>query len=252
MLRLINQHVVPSPKTELEDLTGAGVTRTYGSEFIRWDGNKIAASGNLDSNYYANVSEYKKASNGTVFYIDKLLTYTDINVGKHIEKLGADVASPYNYYWQYLSNSPNYNKTTGAIPGLGAGVFYTIYAPTNAAILQAVQDGLLPGTLVGGNLVPLFKPTVPAQIEQVNKFLQFHIINKTALATDGEGSGAYQTFLINSNAEPTTIFVNNVTANVMTVTDMEGRVSTVSLNQSNYLSNRVVIHLLDNYLKYIF
>lgn len=250
MIRLINQHVVPSPKTALEDLTGTGVARTYGNEFIRWDGNKILASGNLDSNYFANVSEYKRAANGTVFYIDKLLTYTDITPGKHLQKLGENVVSPYNYFWQYMFNNPMFNKTTGEIAGMGAGVFYTIYAPTNAAIQRAVQDGILPGTVVGGNTVPNFKPTVPAQIEQVNKFLQYHIINKTAMATDAEGSGAYQTFLSNSIAEPLTIFVNNAAANVMSVTDMEGRVSNVNLSQSNYLSNRVVIHLLDNYLKY--
>lgn len=250
MIRLINQHVVPSPKTALEELTGTGVARTYGNEFIRWDGNKILASGNLDSNYFANVSEYKRAANGTVFYIDKLLTYTDITPGKHLQKLGENLASPYNYFWQYMFNNPMFNKTTGEIAGLGAGVFYTIYAPANAAILKAVQDGILPGTLVGGNLVPNFKPTLAAQIEQVNKFLQYHIINKTAMATDAEGSGAYQTFLSNSIAEPLTIFVNNAAANLMSVTDMEGRISNVNLTQSNYLSNRVVIHLLDNYLKY--
>ncbi len=250
MLRLINQHVVPAPKSALENLTGTGVARTYGNEFIRWDGNKIAASGNLDSNYFANVSEFKRAANGTVFYIDKLLTYTELTVGRHLQKLGADPASPYNYFWQYLSNNPMYNASTGDIAGLGAGVFYTMYAPTNSAVLQAVRDGLLPGTTVGGNLVPLFKPTLPLQIDQVSKFIQFHTINKTAMATDGEGSGAYETFYRNNNGDPTTLFVNNASANVMTVTDMEGRVSNVSLLQSNYLSNRVVIHLLDNYLKY--
>lgn len=252
MLRLINQHVVPSPKTALEDLTGTGVARTYGNEFIRWDGNKIAASGNLDSNFFANVSEFKRASNGTVFYIDKLLTYTELTVGRHLQKLGADAASPYNHFWQYLSNNPMYNASTGDIAGLGAGVFYTIYAPTNAAILQAVRDGLLPGTIVGGNPVPLFKPTLPLQIEQVSRFIQFHTINKNAMATDGEGSGAYETFFRNRNGDATTIFVNNGAPNVMSVTDMNGRVSNVNLTQSNYLSNRVVIHLLDNYLKYIF
>ncbi len=250
MIRLINEHVVPSPKQALEDMTGAGVAKTYGDEYVRWDDGKVFTSGNLDSNYFATSLEYKKASNGTVFYIDRLLTYTENQVGRHLQKLGADAASPYNYFWQYLSGSTMYNASTFEILGLSAGVFYTIFAPTNEAILEAVKDGFLPGTIVNGNPVPNFKPTLPLQIEQVNRFLQYHMLNKVSVATDGEESGAYETLLKNANGESTSIFVNNMVVNAMTLTDMNSRTGTVTLNESNYLSNRITIHLVNNYLQY--
>lgn len=252
MLRIINQHVVPAPPQALENMTGTGVAKTYGGEFVRWDNGKVFTSGNMDSVSInaANSLEFKRASNGTVFYIDRLLTYTELQVGRHVQKLGADVASPYNYFWQYLSNSPLYVAGTGEIQGLSAGVFYTIFAPTNAAILQAVRDGFLPGTIVNGNPVPNFKPTSPLQIEQVKMFIQYHILNKVSVATDGESSGAFETLLKNAASESTSIFVNNTVTNAMSLTDQFGRTGTVTLNQSNYLSNRVVIHLVDNYLQY--
>jgi uncharacterized surface protein with fasciclin (FAS1) repeats len=252
MLRIINQHVVPMPSQALENMSGAGVARTYGNEFVRWDNGKVFASGNMDStiNFAANTLEFKRASNGTVFYIDRLLTYTENQVGRHIEKLGAAASSPYNHFWQYLNGSPLYTASTGTINGISAGVSYTIFAPTNAAILDAVRNGFLPGSIVNGNPVPNFRPTNPFQIELVTRFLQYHILNKVAVATDGEASGAYETLLRNAAGESTTIFVNNATVNAMSLTDQFGRIGTVNLNPSNYLSNRVVIHLVDRYLQY--
>jgi uncharacterized surface protein with fasciclin (FAS1) repeats len=252
MIRLINEHVVPNPKQALEDMTGTGVAKTYGGEYVRWDNGKVFTSGNMDSVTLnsANTLEYKKAANGTVFYIDRLLTYTDIQPGRHLQKLGADAASPYNYFWQYLSNSSMYTASSGEIAGISAGVFYTIFAPTKEAILEAVRDGYLPGTIVNGNPVPNFKPTTFNDKELVNRFIQYHILNKTSVATDGENSGAYETFFKNANTESTSVFVNNLAVNAMSLTDMHGRNSNVLLGQSNYLSNRVTIHLINNYLQY--
>jgi uncharacterized surface protein with fasciclin (FAS1) repeats len=252
MLRIINQHVVPNPTSALENLTGSGVARTYGNEFVRWDNGNVFTSGNLDSNFFALAREFKRASNGTVFYIDKLLTYTELTPGRHVQRLGADPTSPYNHFWRYLSGSPLHNAATGEIAGMASGVFYTIFAPTNQAILNAVRDGFLPGTVSGTTVTPNFAPTNPFDIERVSRFLQYHMLNRVAVATDAQDSGAYETFLKNNVGESTTIFVNNSAQGVMSLTDMNARNVQVQTAQSNYLSNRVVIHLTNNYLQYRF
>ncbi|HMP92891.1 MAG TPA: hypothetical protein PKD90_08480, partial [Phnomibacter sp.] len=56
MIRLINQHVVPNTGADVESLAGQGVFKNYAGEFVRYDNNQVFASGNLDSNYFANVS----------------------------------------------------------------------------------------------------------------------------------------------------------------------------------------------------
>lgn len=252
MIRLINQHVVPDPSTAISTLNGQGVARTFGNEFIKWDQNKIFASGNLDSNYAAIALEFGQANNGTVVYIDKLLTFTELNPGRHLQRLGTDASSPFHLFWEYLRRSPLFNAGTGEIAGIAAGTFYTMVIPRNEAILEAVRDGFLPGTVAGNVVTPLFNPTNPLQIEQVSRFIQYHILNRVAIGSDGNESGAYETFLRNRNGDPTSVFVNNTVVNGTTFSDMESRVSNIILPQSNYISNRTMIHLLDNYMRYTF
>ncbi len=252
MLRIVNQLVVPAPNSNLENLTSDGVNKTYGGEFIRWNGNKIDASGNLDStSNKAVATSTEKASNGTAVYIDRLLTYTELNVGKHIEKLGTPTTSQFNSYWNFLKNSKIYNTTTGEITGLAAGVFYTIFIPDNASILKAVNDGLLPGTGTAPNKVPNYKPTAALDQELVIRFIQYHFLNKISVGTDGRESGSYETLLRQNNGDPTNVFVNNSTINSMKLTDMLNRYANVVYAQSNYISNRCMIHLVDNYMKYV-
>jgi len=52
------------------------------------------------------------------------------------------------------------------------------------------------------------------------------------------------------NGDASSIFVNNNTPNAITLTDMKNRNATVNLTQSNRLSNRCTIHLINNYLQY--
>ncbi|MCA0382923.1 MAG: fasciclin domain-containing protein [Bacteroidetes bacterium] len=252
MLRLINQLVIPAPSNNLKTLTGSGVAQSIGGEYVRWDNNKLYTSGNMDSTvvFVANSSASKTASNGVVHYIDKLLTYTETNIGLHIAKLGTPTSSPFNSFWRYLDNSAIYNKTTGEINGIAAGVFYSVFIPNNAAILKAVNDGLLPGTGTAPNKVPNYAPTAPLDIQKVAQFIQYHILNKKSVATDGNESGSYETLLRRNNGDPTTIFVSNSAPNVMRLTDMNNEYGNVILANSNYLSNRCVIHLIDNYLKF--
>jgi len=254
MLRLINQLVIPAPSNNLKTLTGSGVAQSIGGEFIRWDNNQLYTSGSMDSavTFVATATATKQASNGVVHYIDKLITFTETNIGLHIAKLGTPVTSQHNMFWRFLQNSAIYNKTTGEIAGLSAGVFYSVFVPNNAAIQKAVNDGLLPttGAVSGGNKVPNYAPTVALDIEKVNRFIQFHILNKKAVATDGNDSGSYETLLRKNNGDPTTIFVNNSAPGIMRLTDMNNEYGNVILANSNYLSNRCVIHLIDNYLKF--
>ena len=109
----------------------------------------------------------------------------------------------------------------------------------------------MPGTGTAPNKVPNFKPSSAAEKELVNKFIYYHILNKKTVATDGRESGSFETLFKNNNGDATNIFVNNMDPNSMSLTDMDSRTANIILASSNYLSNRCVIHLIDNYLKYI-
>jgi uncharacterized surface protein with fasciclin (FAS1) repeats len=249
LLRVINLHVIPG--RDLTDVSGSGVAQSAGGEFIRYNNNTVFAAGNVDANNTAAVTLKKTAKNGTVYYIDKILNYSELTIGKHIEKLGTPTTSEFNYFWQYLKSSNIYTASTGDIISVASGTFYTVFIPNNNAIKAAVNAGLLPGTGTAPNKTPLFTPTTPADKEMVNKFIYYHILNKKSVATDGQESGSFESLLRRSNGDPNSIFVNNMVPNSMSLTDMNNRTANVIVASSNYLSNRAVIHLTDNYLKYL-
>lgn len=245
--RILNMHVVPG--RNITSLAGSGVAMTVSGEFLRYNANTVIAAGNGDVPNVANIVDTKTAANGTVYYLDKILQFSEKNVGLHIAALAPTAASQYNNFWQYLRNSSIYTAATGEIAGVAAGSFYTFFAPNNAAIVAAVNAGRLPGTGTVPNMVPNFTPTLLADKEKVNNFIQYHILNKKNIATDGQESGTFETIYKFPNGDPSTIFVNNSTPNNIILNDMMSRVGNVVVASSNNLSNRITIHLIDNYLR---
>lgn len=245
--RILNMHVIPG--RDLTDISSPGVAQTYSGEFLKFSGTTVLAAGNLDNGSTPQVTGSVETKNGTVYYLDHILEFSEKTIGKHIEALGTPTASEFNYFWQYLRNSSIYNFTTGEIQQVASGSFYTFFIPNKAAILAAVNDGLLPGTGTPPAMTPTFNPSSAADKEKVANFIYYHILNKKIIGSDGQESGTFETIFKFSNGDPSTLFVNNSTPNNMTVNDMAARTATAIIAQSNNLSNRCLIHLLDNYMK---
>lgn len=250
LLRILNLHVIP--RRVLNDLSSEGIANTIGGEFIGFKNNTIFASGNVEANQVVNVSSSKTSKNGRVYYIDKILNFSESFIGAHIEKLGTTptaATSQYNYFWEFLKTSSIWNATTKEITGVANGTFYTLFIPNNAAIMQAVKDGMLPGNTTTG--VPNFNFATQTNIqrEQVVRFIYHHFLDKRTIAPDGEESGSFPTLLKTNLGDPINVFVNN-TLGSMVLTDMTNRTATVISPVSTYIGNRIVIHLTNNYLKY--
>jgi uncharacterized surface protein with fasciclin (FAS1) repeats len=254
----ILQTSVTQPTINLTDLSGQGIVEMYNGEYIKYDNYKIYASGNIDAGNYLLVDSSKTLINGTVYYTHEevpptklstggLLTFTEKGIGAHINALALADAANFGYFNSYLINSAIWNAATFSIVGTTAGSFYTIFIPTNAAISTAVIQGLLPGNTTTG--VPTFNSAVAADKEKVIRFLTYHILNKTTVATDGVKSGAYATLLQNAAGDPTFVTVINQVGN-MELRDAFNRSALVVLAKSNNLSNRTVIHSINNFLKY--
>jgi hypothetical protein len=180
-----------------------------------------------------------------VVYLNNLLYFPYSLIGKNIEALGTPATSEYNLFWNYLKNSTAYDAVTSSIIGTSGGSFYTIFAPRNSAVRQAITDGLLPGTAA----VPNFNPTLTADKIKVEKFIQYHILDKRSIIADGKDIGSFATLLKNANGDPVTITVL-YPGNVFELSDAFNRKSHLVTALSNEFANRTMIHLLDNYLKY--
>ena len=252
LLRILNTGVLYGERT---DLMTPGIAEAYNNEYIKWANNQVITAGTQDANKVVMVDSTRTTQNGKVYFLNGLLTFTSLNIGTHIKTLGgtSPTTSEFNYFANYLINAPPtlYTATTGEINGVTPGNFYTVLVPSNAAIMQAVKDGMLPGNTTTGapNFGGSTTPHTAAQKELVEKFIQYHIISKKTIVPDGVTKETVETLLKNSVGETIQLGVHN-TPGSMQITDVNNRQAYVIIDKSNNLSNRAVIHLIDNYLKY--
>jgi uncharacterized surface protein with fasciclin (FAS1) repeats len=251
LLRILNTSVLPG---DLTSLSGAGIAEAYNGEFIKWSNSPISkqviSAGTQDNNKVVTVDSVRTTKNGTVYYLNGLLTYSSLAFGKHIQNLGGtSTASDFYYYSQFLVGSGIYNSTTGEITGTTSGTLYTAFVPSNAAIMQAVKDGVLPGNTTTGIPNTTATTWTPAQKDQVVNFILYHILAKYTLVPNGKESGAFETMLKNAQGEVVPLTILSQPGS-MQITDVNNRKANVIVAKSNNLSNRTVIHLIDNYLKY--
>jgi uncharacterized surface protein with fasciclin (FAS1) repeats len=255
LTRLLNMHVVLNRYGELNDLSGEGIVETYGGEFIKYKDGRFYGAGNEDSGDAAVVTATKTAANGLVYYQDQVIKFTESKpLGAYIQERGDAAGKPYFKFYEYLRRSSLYNTGNHEISGVASGVFYTAFIPSNAAMDAAVADGALPANPATTNGVEKFK---------IERFLQYHILNKKTVAANGAVSegGSYESLYKTAEGGTTTLLVKVAAGpdtnrpigkySAMTVTDMRQRTANVILgDNSNVLANRALIHQIDSYLQY--
>ncbi|MGF7232184.1 fasciclin domain-containing protein [Arachidicoccus sp.] len=238
-------------KTETDNLSGSGIVKSGDAdgegEYIKFNNNEIVTSGLEDAGLVAHVDSSKTSSNGKVYYLNNILTYSENGIGYQLNKLAPDETSDFYDFWEYLKNSTSlFNTSTNEIIGLTG--YSTLFVPTNAAIMQAVKDGYLPGDQSTG--VPKFNSTSPNDMDLVRKFIQYHVLADHTAVPDGNTDPMlYNTDLQNDIGVTYRVRVENYKGSMNLIDDL-GRTAHVIINQSNNLSNRCVIHLIDNYLQY--
>lgn len=248
LMRMINTGVIETPNNELANLgvTGVkGIAGSFGGEYIKYDGNKVFSVGTIEKNVSVTIDSVRPALNGQVAYINDLLYFTYRPIGSTIADLGTPAASEFNLFWNYLKNSTIFNTTTFEITGITAGAFYTLFVPNKAAMNQAITAGLLPGTVA----VPNFTPTTTADKLLVEKFILYHFLDKRTVVANGNDIGSFPSMLRNTAGDPVTFSIL-YPGGIFEVGDGYGRKARMVSTLNNNLSNRTVIHLVDNYLKY--
>ncbi len=247
LLRILNTSLIETPRNELSSLSGSGIVAAYNGEYIKYNYNQIISAGTQDEGKIVKVDSSRVVKNGKVYYLNGLLTFSEENIGTHIQEL-ATADKQFGFFWNYLQNSTIYNDATGEIIGTSSGTFYTVFIPDSNAVKLAVKDGVLPGNATTG--APDFNPSSQADKLLVNNFILYHILNKKSIIPNGgepTEATAYETLLKNSVGDVLTVTVLPFATKLR---DMNNREANVEVPESNNLSNRTVIHLIDNYLKY--
>jgi hypothetical protein len=263
--KVLQTHVL-QPNIDLTPakILGTGIVETYNGQYIKYSNNTVWASGNVDAGNYLTVDSARTLINGTVYYTHEvvptgkistggLLAYTTKTVGYHINQLALSDPTSFSYFNSYLINSTMWDAANVAILGTTTGTNYTVLIPTNAAIMDAVKAGYLPGIVATG--VPTFNSTVGSDIDKVNNFIKYHILNKNTVVPDGLKDGAFATLNVNGNGDPTyvTVYYDPTIvdkAAAMQFRDMFNNIARPVLSKSNNLSDFTVIHSIDHFLKF--
>lgn len=249
LLRVLYNCIVPTPEEELNDLSGSGIIRSgdmdIPGEYIKWSNNKVYAAGNEVLGNMANILGYEDQQNGRTYYIDKLLEFSEEPPGVDLKNLAVAGSEYFNFY-SYLKNS-NIYFAGDQIRGVSIGSSYTFVIPNNAAIVQAVKDGKLPGNITTG--APNFTPATLGEQDLVADFIRYHILVNKTVSDDGLFGGQVETLRKDSRDEKTYVGVMS-DKGVLNFTDKANRSANFIPNKSNNLADRTLIHLVDNYLLY--
>ncbi|GAB3648426.1 hypothetical protein GCM10028791_12160 [Echinicola sediminis] len=232
---------------ELDDLSGSGILETFGGEYIRYENGEFFASGNVDSgeNIRVKTDETYSAANGPAFYTEGLVSYTE----KVIPELIFENAQ-FGRFAEYLQNSPLYNSNALSIEDVPLGQFFTVLIPSDEAINQAVNDGVLPADPATSD---------PGEIETISNFIKYHFVPRNVIVPDGKkivsANGAdFPTNYATVEGEIKEVRIDN-SANgfqkpyTMTVRDEKGNVANVIIPDSNVLGSYCVLHSIDRVLE---
>ena len=213
----------------------------------------VTSSGNANpfggSQYLGPIEDV--ATNGQSYTLAEPILFSTDNVGVQIERNRAN----FQMFMTYLEKSVNstspvdpesnmdgyiYSIITKAITDVKISENNTICIPNDAAMQQAVDDGYLPEITIAD-----FNDNDQLL---VNNFVRYHILAKQILAPSIDYNNAISTNYKTVDGE--TYVVVKCENDVMEITDSELRKAYVVNNKSNILSNRAIIHQIDNYLRY--
>ena len=236
--RLINMHVVLGEQT---DFVSDALLETYGGEYIRHSYGFIWAAGNVEKSEFVIPSKKTQASNGLTYNLNTALRYSTDNIGRQIEG-NANYSKFYKYLTKAAESLPGfvYDPIEKAIANVGNTENNTLLIPSNAAMDSAVAHKVLPQ--IG------FADFEQADHDKLLKFVMYHVIAKVIVTNDGKISGEMATLFQTPDGK-TYMTVFNDGENFGMI-DHRGRSANVVIPNSNVLSNRAVIHQIDNYLIY--
>lgn len=263
ILRILYNHIIATPGDELNNLAGSGIIRSGDpenpGEYIKYNNNRVFAAGNEDMGTQVNITGYEDQLNGRVYYIDNVLQFSEEPAAFTIRELAGravaedeeDTETPFTEFYNFLENASVYDNSTGTLRGVDLGTSYTFLIPQNEAVLQAVEDGVLPGVEdEEGNIQPNYNPGSLDEQAQVDQFIQLHIIETRTIAPDGLENGLFPSLRVDQFGDPVYLTVNNQPGNLAVEVENSGRAVEVIPSYSNNLADRSLIHLMDNYLLY--
>jgi uncharacterized surface protein with fasciclin (FAS1) repeats len=114
--------------------------------------------------------------------------------------------------------------------------YWTAFIPTNAAMTQALADGL-----------------IPTNADSLKAWLLYHFVRKKVIFDDGQLSGKFDSERVLSTTAAGTVYApltvtNDV--NNLTIKDHSGKVVPIDHSKADILVRKGVVHKISSVLKY--
>lgn len=231
------------------DFTSNNYYQTRSGEYVYVsNGNSAAGGGDILRSESALVENIQETDNGNFYemssIIERPLLYTygalvdnEANFSSFLEVLeSADALISIIGSDDKLVNFLNLQKT------------FTLFAPNNTAVAQAISDGAIVDPSTVNDLSDLDKAIAKRDLLT---FVKKHFIQQS-LPTDGKSTGTFSSMYYGKIVDFAPVYeqfsVVNTTSSVSLTNEETGEMVTTS-GITNLLSKRVVIHEINNYIK---
>ncbi|WP_372771925.1 fasciclin domain-containing protein [Mangrovibacterium sp.] len=246
---VLNQ-IIDEPVDRSED----NFYQTRSGEFVKVtnNGSSFAGGGDIAAGTASNLVEDIETTNG------------------HFLVMDGPVIRPTRYTYGALTDNPDeFSKFLEVLDGADAKVAisgfssdyligfldlrksYTLLAPNNAAVQQAITDGVIPDPASLSSMEPVEKATAVLSLQ---KFAKKHFIQQ-AIPTDGSTTGSFSSLFVDKIIDYVPVYkeftvYNDHATMSLEIMDTEGTTLLAKTGgKVNILSKMVVIHEIDSYLK---
>lgn len=281
--RLLRLHIVMLGETNTSyDFSAgkSGVIKAYSNEYMKYSVSNAGAI-TIYSGGNSAVSSRSKitglvesgASNGQSYTLSAPMLFSNGNIGDILTVSTTNKAYKTTSLHNYLKKIATvtyttddglittlsgcvYSTSTNTIKDIANTSFITMFIPNDAAIDNAVSDGVLKSIANFANGT-LGAEVLSADNQSMEEFVKYHIVNgniivgdqlSTDLATYRKlDDGTYAKIRV------TGVVGDEVSASTLSATDNQGRVAnvvTTNVAAYNILGNRAIVHVVDNYLFY--
>lgn len=230
------------------DFNSNNYYQTQSGEFVYvFNGNSAAGGEDIQLGESAQVDKIEETTNGNFYEMSSIInrpagfTYNTL----------ASLPDSFSSFIQVLDSADALITIIGSddqlINFLNLSRTFTLFAPNNAAVAQAIADGVI--------IDPFNLPTDPLELATAKRdllnFAKKHFIQQ-AMATDGKTSGVFSSMYFSQIVDFAPVYDEYLFANTTTsisITNEETGESVTTGSITNLLSKRVVIHEIDNYFK---
>jgi uncharacterized surface protein with fasciclin (FAS1) repeats len=226
--------ITDNPANKQFDFSGEGFVKMSSNNYIYYNNNKIQGGGNQENGTVAAILDSKEGDNGVFYSIDKAILAPKNDPARFIAR-DEDLSEFYQLLFDAgIADSVIDNETEIEYPRislLAEKDYWTVFAPTNDAIIQARING-----------------EIPDSISELQNFVRYHFLRDEVIFDDGEISGEFETAKIDSAGADRTYFapveIVNARKNLQVI-DKTGTSISVNNSKANNIVLQGVLHKID-------